>query len=42
MVSNYFGNAYHQVDASYDALGQETKYLYNGNRQLIRTICLRD
>ncbi|HEX5223040.1 MAG TPA: cysteine peptidase family C39 domain-containing protein, partial [Verrucomicrobiae bacterium] len=38
VVSNYFGNAYHQVDASYDALGQETKYLYNGNRQLIKTI----
>ncbi|HEX5218777.1 MAG TPA: cysteine peptidase family C39 domain-containing protein [Verrucomicrobiae bacterium] len=39
VVSNYFGNSYHQVDASYDALNQETKYTYNANRQLtsIRT-----
>ncbi len=34
VVSNYFGNAYHQPDARYDALNQETRYTYNGNRQL--------
>ncbi|HEX5221928.1 MAG TPA: hypothetical protein VFZ59_20365, partial [Verrucomicrobiae bacterium] len=34
VVSNYFGNAYHQVDASYDALNQETKFTYNASRQL--------
>ena len=34
VVSNYFGNAYHQVDASYDALNQGTLYTYNANRQL--------
>ncbi len=33
VVSNYFGNAYHQPDASYDALNQETRYTYNGYRQ---------
>ncbi len=34
VVSNYFGNTYHQVDASYDALAQVTRYTYNGYRQL--------
>jgi RHS repeat-associated protein len=34
VVSNYFGNSYHQVDASYDVLNQETRYTYNGYRQL--------
>lgn len=34
VVSNYFGNAYHQVDASDDALDQETRFTYNGSRQL--------
>lgn len=34
VVSNYFGNSYHQVDASYDALNQETRFAYNANRQL--------
>jgi len=34
VVSNYFGNTYHQVDASYDALDQATRYTYNGYRQL--------
>jgi RHS repeat-associated protein len=36
VVSNYFspGNIYHQPDASYDALNQQTAYTYNGNRQL--------
>jgi RHS repeat-associated protein len=34
VVSNYFGNSYHQVDASYDALNQETRYTYNADRQM--------
>jgi RHS repeat-associated protein len=34
VVSNYFNNSYHQPDATYDALNQETKYTYNGYRQL--------
>ena len=34
VVSNYFGSAYHQPDASYDALNQETRYTYNASRQL--------
>jgi RHS repeat-associated protein len=32
VVSNYF-NAYHQPLVSYDAIGQATTYLYNGNQQ---------
>jgi len=38
VVSNYFSTTYHQPDASYDALNQATLYLYNANRQLIRSI----
>src|SRR5262249_27465399 len=34
VVSNYFGNSYHQPDASYDALNQETKFTFNSLRQL--------
>lgn len=36
VVSNYFssGNVYHQPDASYDALNQQTAYLYNATRQV--------
>jgi RHS repeat-associated protein len=34
VLSNYFGNAHHQPDASYDALNQETLYTYNGARQV--------
>ena len=36
VVSNYFSavNTYHQPDASYDALNQQTVYLYNSNRQV--------
>ena len=34
VVSNYFGNSYHQPDASYDALNQQTTYTYNANRQV--------
>ena len=35
-VSNYFaeGNLFHQPDATYDALGQETRYTYNENGQV--------
>jgi len=34
VASNYFGTSFHQPDASYDALNQQTLYAYNGNRQL--------
>jgi len=34
VVSNWFNNIYHQPDASYNALGEETKFTYNGDRQL--------
>ncbi len=36
VVSNYFsvGNTFHQPDASYDALNQQTLYTYNANREL--------
>lgn len=36
VISNYFsaGNIYHQPDSTYDALNQQTSYLYNGNRQI--------
>jgi len=36
VVSNYFaaGNVYHQPDASYDALNQQTLYTYSANRLL--------
>jgi YD repeat-containing protein len=37
VVSNYFGNIYHQPDATYDALNQATAYTYNANRQLTST-----
>ncbi|HEX5219408.1 MAG TPA: hypothetical protein VFZ59_07555 [Verrucomicrobiae bacterium] len=38
VVSNYFNNVYHQADASYDALFQETRYTYNAARQLIKVV----
>ena len=36
VVSNYLasGNIYHQPDASYDALNQETRFTYDANRLL--------
>jgi RHS repeat-associated protein len=36
VISNYFsaGNDYHQPDSTYDALNQQTSYLYNGNREV--------
>ena len=38
VVSNYFssGNVYHQPDATYDALDQQTAYTYNANRQITK------
>src|SRR5690606_8246144 len=38
VVSNYVNNAYHQVDATYDALDQETLLTYNADRQLTSII----
>jgi RHS repeat-associated protein len=36
VVSNYFsaGNTFHQPDAKYDALNQQTAYTYNSSRQV--------
>jgi hypothetical protein len=43
VVSNYFsaGNVYHQPDAIYDALNQQTLYTYNANRQIELRIGVR-
>jgi RHS repeat-associated core domain len=38
VVSNYFSNTHHQPDRSYDALSQETRYTYNANWQLTKTV----
>src|SRR6185436_3741909 len=38
VVSNYFNNAYHQPDASYDALNQATLFTYNASRQLTKIV----
>jgi len=38
VVSNYFNNTYHQPDASYDALNQETLYTYKATRQLMKVV----
>jgi RHS repeat-associated protein len=38
VVSNWFNNAYHQPDASYNALNEETKFTYNGNNRQVTSV----